>query len=212
MTLQQAQGGRRPLVITDCDEVLLHMVAHFRDWLAEAHDVRFAMDGGDFANALSRDGQTLAREEIWPLLNGFFISEMGRQTLVPGAGEALRRLQTQADVVVLTNILDEHRGARAEQLRALGLDLPVHCNQGGKGVPVRALVAQYAPSVTVFVDDLPQHHASVAEHAPDVWRLHMVAEPLLARQIPPAEHSHARIDDWGQAVEWIEARLGAQPL
>ena len=25
----------RPLVVTDCDEVLLHMVAPFRDWLGE---------------------------------------------------------------------------------------------------------------------------------------------------------------------------------
>ena len=27
----------RPLLISDCDEVLLHMVAHFADWLDEAH-------------------------------------------------------------------------------------------------------------------------------------------------------------------------------
>ena len=27
----------RPLLITDCDEVLLHMVSHFEEWVAEAH-------------------------------------------------------------------------------------------------------------------------------------------------------------------------------
>ena len=27
---------KRPLLITDCDEVLLHMVSHFRTWLGEA--------------------------------------------------------------------------------------------------------------------------------------------------------------------------------
>ena len=26
----------RPLLVTDCDEVLLHMVSHFSDWVAEA--------------------------------------------------------------------------------------------------------------------------------------------------------------------------------
>ena len=31
----------RPLIITDCDEVLLHMVVPFRQWLDEAHDVHF---------------------------------------------------------------------------------------------------------------------------------------------------------------------------
>ena len=34
----------RPLLITDCDEVLLHMVAHFGAWLDEAHDLDFALD------------------------------------------------------------------------------------------------------------------------------------------------------------------------
>ena len=29
----------RPLLITDCDEVLLHMVVHFGAWLGEVHDV-----------------------------------------------------------------------------------------------------------------------------------------------------------------------------
>ena len=41
----------RPLLITDCDEVLLHMVAHFQDWLGEAHAIDFAFETGDFAGA-----------------------------------------------------------------------------------------------------------------------------------------------------------------
>ena len=44
----------RPLVITDCDEVLLHMVAPFRDWLGEAHAIDFAFDAPDFTTALTR--------------------------------------------------------------------------------------------------------------------------------------------------------------
>ena len=43
----------RPLLITDCDEVLLHMVSHFRDWVAQAHDVNFAVDSTDFSGALT---------------------------------------------------------------------------------------------------------------------------------------------------------------
>ena len=35
----------KPLIITDCDEVLLHMVAPFRDWLGEAHGIDFSMEG-----------------------------------------------------------------------------------------------------------------------------------------------------------------------
>jgi len=51
------------------------------------------------------------------------------------------------------------------------------------------------------------HHASVAEHAPEVHRLHMVAEPLLAPAVPTAEFAHARIDDWPTATPWILERL-----
>src|SRR5690606_10708698 len=48
--------GRRmkPLLITDCDEVLLHMVRHFGVWLDEAHDIEFTPNGGDFATSMRR--------------------------------------------------------------------------------------------------------------------------------------------------------------
>ena len=84
------------------------------------------------------------------------------------------------------------------------------CNQGGKGVPARAIIDRYGADETVFVDDLAVHHASVAKHAPEVHRLHMVAEPRLAPAVPPAEHAHARIDDWPTACEWILERLTSE--
>lgn len=204
----------RPLLITDCDEVLLHMVSHFGDWLGEAHAVDFAMTGTDFSNALTKRacGTALSRDEVWPLLDGFFATEMHRQTLVPGARAALTALGEQADIVVLTNLGDHNNAARVAQLAALDIHLRVVTNQGGKGGPVKRLVEEYQPSVTVFVDDLAQHHESVARHAPDVLRLHMIAEPLLAGHMPTSEHAHARIDDWVGAQAWIAARFAGEPL
>jgi hypothetical protein len=61
------------------------------------------------------------------------------------------------------------------------------------------------------VDDLAVHHASVAKHAPHVWRLHMVAEPRVAAHTPPSPHAHARIDNWGAATDWILARFREGP-
>ena len=199
----------RPLLITDCDEVLLHMVGHFSAWLDEAHGVDFALTGSDFSNALTRraDGTLLAREDVWPLLDGFFATEMDRQTLVPGAREALAALAPGADIVILTNLGDHYNTARAAQLATLGIHHRVVTNQGGKGSPVARLVEEYTPSATVFIDDLAQHHDSVSRHAPQVWRLHMIAEPLLAARMPPAPHAHARIDHWDDALPWIEARF-----
>lgn len=202
----------RPLLITDCDEVLLHMLAHFAEWLDEAHHIAFDLDSGLFAEALTdkASGKPLPHDRIWPLLHEFFRTEMHRQTLVPGAREALGKIGQIADIVVLTNIGDEAHGWRLEQLAGHGIEHELVCNQGGKGRAVAEILARHAPSVTVFVDDLALHHASVAKHAPQVSRLHMVAEPRFARVIPPAEHAHARIDEWGPACEWILARFEGQ--
>jgi hypothetical protein len=204
----------RPLLITDCDEVLLHMVSHFRDWVSEVHDTDFTMVHGDFSGALKRrgSGAALKREEVWPLLDGFFQTEMHRQTLVPGAAEALAALSKVADIVVLTNLNHHFNEARSHQLLGHGIAHRVVTNQGGKGDPVTKLVAEFAPSVTVFVDDLAHHHSSVAKHAPDVFRLHMIAEPMVAAIAPPAADAHARIDNWSDAVPWIEARFAGEPI
>ena len=201
----------KPLLICDCDEVLLHMVRHFGAWLDEEHAIDFPLDGGEFVKALKRrsDGSTLVGEEVWELLRGFFPAEMARQTLVPHAGEALAALSRQADIVILTNLHDECREPRRAQLATHGIEHRVECNQGGKGGPVARLVEEYGNPVTVFVDDLPVHHESVARHAPQVHRLHMVAEPDIAPKIAPAPYAHARIDDWREARQWIEGRFGA---
>ena len=60
----------RPLIISDCDEVLLYMVAPFKDWLAETQGVEFRMNGNDFARALrwQDSGEVLAPDEIWKML------------------------------------------------------------------------------------------------------------------------------------------------
>ena len=199
----------RPLLITDCDEVLLHMVSHFDDWLGEAHGIRFAFETGSFGGAMTdmASGEAVAEDRVWPLLEQFFRQEMNRQTLVPGALEALGRIGEVADIVVLTNLGDEAHAWRVDQLASHGIGHEVVCNRGGKGVPARALIERYGATRAVFVDDLPVHHASVAKHAPEVYRLHMVAEPRLAPAVPPAEHAHARIDDWPTACEWILERL-----
>jgi hypothetical protein len=201
----------RPLLITDCDEVLLHMLSHFKTWLDETHDIDFWPDNGDFTNAMKRrsGGPPVPPDEMWQLLDGFFATEMHRQTLAPHAREALEEISEVADIVVLTNLGDHCHAGRVAQLEAHGIRHRVLCNQGGKGVPVNRLLGEYAPSVAVFVDDLPVHHNSVAEHAPEVWRLHMIAEPLV--KIRSAETAHARIDDWTVAKRWILDRFQEGP-
>ncbi len=201
----------RPLLITDCDEVLMHMVVPFGAWLSDDHDIDFALEDATFANALKRKscGTPLQAMEVWPLLDGFFRHEMHRQYAISGAQGALERLSAIADIVILTNVGPEHRDARTAQLNAAGMPFRVIGSRGGKGDPVKALIEEMQPSVTAFIDDLPQHHQSVADAAPEVWRLHMVGEPLIASKIPAGRHAHARIDDWSVAEQWLADKLTA---
>lgn len=201
--------GGRPLLVTDCDEVLLHMVRHFSDWLEEEHAILFRPEAGDFANALKdkASGAPVAGERVWQLLWGFFESEMHRQTIVPGAIEALGTIAEKADIVVLTNLGDEAREGRIAQLARFGIHHEVVCNRGGKGEPLKAIVERHRAPRHLFVDDLAVHHTSVAKHSPETHRLHMVAEPSLAAVTANAEHAHARIDDWAAATPWILERL-----
>ncbi|MEO9634241.1 MAG: HAD family hydrolase [Parasphingorhabdus sp.] len=198
--------NKKPLLISDCDEVLLHMVVPFQQWLDSDKDIHFDLENGsDFANALrhKHDGTQVLPEKIWPMLKEFFDSEMHRQGPIEDAVESINKLSETADVVILTNLLDDRRTARAEQLKAAGIDFPVYTNQGGKGELLNNIIAEFKPSATVFVDDLGHQHASVAKHAPDVWRLQMVGEPILAKHIKTNPAAHSRIDRWSEAVNWI---------
>ncbi len=202
----------RPLIVSDCDEVLLHMIAPFRDWLGEAHGIDFDMRGGEFANAMTRreTGALVETADIWPLLNLFFDSEMHRQHPITGSIAAMQALGEHADVVVLTNLLDHRQEQRTRQLADHGLNLRVFTNQGPKGPALKAIIDEYQPSRAVFIDDLAQHHGSVFEVAPQVSRLHLCGEPIIAGHITCAHkagHADARIDDWATALPWLMERL-----
>jgi len=205
----------RPLLITDCDEVLLYMIAHFRDWLAEDEGVRFDLGRGGWEKSMRRvdSGERLSPDEMWALLGKFFDGQMHRQTPVEGAAEAIRAIREHADVVVLTNLMDFRQEARTKQLADHGIDLRVFTNQGPKGPALKAILEEYQPSRAVFVDDLAQHHGSVGEVAPQVRRLHLCAEPQVAPHIPCAHEAgdaHARIDDWASALPWLLASLAGE--
>jgi hypothetical protein len=202
----------RPLIISDCDEVLLHMVAPFKHWLETTQGVDFHLEGHNFAQALrwQDSGEVLAPADIWRMLGRFFDTQMDAQTPIAGAVEGINTLAEKADVVILTNLVDERRDKRAAQLAAVGINARVYTNQGPKGPALQAILAEYAPSKALFIDDLAQHHASVAEITPHVTRLHLCGEPMIAHAIDCAHkagHAHSRIDRWDEALPWLLERL-----
>ena len=198
----------RPLVITDCDGVLLEFVAPFVAYLDSVHDLTLRLD--TFAltgNVRRRDGTVVAPAKFPPLLDGFFTTHMPTQTPVPGAAAALAELAEWCDVVVLTNLADHHALRRTEELAALVMPYRVIGNHGAKGAPIAALLAEFAPSAAVFIDDLPPNHSSARDHAPHIHRVHMVAEASLRTLIPAAPDADVRIDDWHLALPHIATFL-----
>lgn len=202
----------KPLLISDCDEVLLHMVVPFGKWLDEEHGVSFHMVGNDFAKAVryKDSGELVEGPEIWRLLNLFFDGQMHRQYPIAGAVGGINRLAEDADVVILTNLMDHRAEARRRQLADHGIHARVFTNQGPKGPALQAILDEYQPSRAVFVDDIASHLGSVAEVAPHVGRLHLCGEPSLAPHIACGHelgHAHARIDHWEHALPWLLQRL-----
>ncbi|MEO1729277.1 MAG: HAD family hydrolase [Pseudomonadota bacterium] len=207
----------RPLIISDCDEVLLYMVAPFKVWLESSQGVNFHLEGHNFAEALrwQSSGELLEGKDIWKMLGRFFDTEMDTQKPIAGAVDAINALSEHADIVVLTNLVDERRDARAEQLAKVGIHAPVYTNQGPKGPALRAILEEHgAERSAFFIDDLAQHHFSVKETTPQVVRLHMCGEPMISGSITCAHeegHADARIDSWADALPWLMERLEREP-
>lgn len=195
----------RPLLICDCDEVLLHFATPFKTYLDEKHALDLSFETFALSGNIRRrgDGAVIDAREIPSLVDGFFADAMHGQPAVEGAAAALATLGADYDIVILTNIRDTYREARRAQISALGMPFPVVVNNGPKGPAVSGLLAEYGASDAVFIDDLPPHHSSVKHDAPHVHRLHMVADPALRDLIPAAGDAHARIDLWSEALPYL---------
>ncbi|KPF68340.1 hypothetical protein IP88_11910 [alpha proteobacterium AAP81b] len=201
----------RPLIVSDCDGVLLNFIDPFIAYLGEEHGLTlkmtsFALSG----NIHDADGNPVEASRFPALLDGFFTTHMATQTPIDGAVAALADLAQDCDIVILTNIGDGHAVTRTEELARLGMPYRVIGNLGPKGGPLAGLVENFAPSLAFFIDDLPPHHSSAKKLAPDVHRIHMVAETALQALIPPAPDADARIDDWAAAHAHIR-RLIEEP-
>lgn len=198
----------RPLVISDADEVLVRFAEPLEAFLEDRGLFFNISDYRLVGNVRRRsDNAPVERTQLFGLIDDFFAERVDRMPIVEGAAEALASLAKDANVVVLTNVPDAYRERRAKAFRTFGLDFPVVSNSGLKGAAVRAL-ADRSRGPVAFIDDIDKHIAAVAEHVPDSYRVHFVADERLAAVCERAEHSHHRSDCWRQTTEAIGAFLG----
>ncbi|MEQ8249519.1 MAG: hypothetical protein RID42_17730 [Alphaproteobacteria bacterium] len=195
----------RPLIVTDADEVLVRFGAGMEIFLAE-QGLYYDWSAFHFEGTIRRssDGEPVPNHIVAEIRERFLEERIPDLPPVGGASEALRRLSDHAQIVVLTNIPHSAREARRTGLNRLGMDYPIVTNVGGKGHAVRDL-ARRVDARAVFVDDLPEHHESVALHAGDVHRVHFIEDPRLENLVGPAHHSHVRTETWSDAEQIIRS-------
>jgi hypothetical protein len=197
----------RPLLVCDADEVLVRFIAALERFL-ERRGLYYDWRKYDFRSTIRRrdSDAVIAVEEVGAVRDAFF-EQIEHLDPVPGAAEALQSLAARCQIVVLTNLPVRIRDARRRGLARLGMPYPVVTNQGGKGPTVRHLVERLqAPAV--FLDDMPQNHASVAAAAGHVRRVQFIEDPRLERLMGRTEDAHHQADSWAKALPIIERELG----
>jgi len=196
-----------PLLICDADEVLLQFARALESFL---EDNGYYFDVSSFALTgnirRQSDDTPIDGTQVRDLISAFFADRAELVPAVPGAAEALNKLATRAQIIIVSNIPLAQREARIRGLTRQEMQYPLVANSGGKGAVVRRLAEQVDAPV-LFMDDIPQNISSVAEAANDVHRIHFIADPRLAALLGPAEDCHHRIDDWPGARAYIEDHL-----
>lgn len=199
----------RPLIVTDCDEVLMQFLVGLELYL-ETQGLWLDLQSYALTGNIKRRDTNAAIEpvEMPELMKGFFASSTRSLIAVPGAAEALKTLSARAQVVVLTNVPFSEKETRASSLAEQGMDYPVIANKGLKGGAVRKL-ADMVDAPVFFLDDIPHNIASVAKAHDACHLLHFIADKRLAKLMGQAPDSHFHTTEWPEAHDFIAARLDA---
>jgi hypothetical protein len=199
-------AAARPLAIVDADEVLLRFVDGL-DRFLRARGLYLDLASYRLHGNVKRiDDDSAAPDiEVTALLDEFR-SDLDSLEPVEGARIALSAIAPPCDIVVLTNVTPAQASARLKNLAVNGFDYPLLVNSGLKGAAVKALALR-AGAPVFFIDDIPHHHASVAEAAPDVFRIHLIGDDRLKPLLPISPHAHLRAETWEDARAFIESKL-----
>ena len=199
--------NRRPLVICDVDEVVVHFTRDFEAFLEDRglwlNTVSLALNG----NIRRRDTQApVEAHGVATLIDNFFTERTLHMQPIDGAIESLLKIGEVADVVMLTNLPHEAGDDRRANLAGHGLPYPVVTNSGPKGPAIVQLAATTKAPV-VFVDDSPAFINSAFEHAPHVHLVHFMHDERFARHVAPIDFVSLRTGTWTEARPHVLALI-----
>jgi hypothetical protein len=196
-----------PLIISDADEVILQFARALEAYLTTHNLYIDFVDYRLFGNVKDQKNHALIpKERVFELVRKFLLEAAHLCKPVNGAVAALKRLSTKAQIVILSNTPHIARDSRASALKNCGLGYPLITNAGHKGPAVSNITMHHRAPV-IFLDDIPTHINSVGVHAPDVHRIHFVADPRLSKLLDDAEDCHVRINNWDKAETYINSYL-----
>lgn len=197
----------RPLIAVDADEVLVHFARHLADHVA-AQGYRMRLTEYRLEGAIrdAATGEPVPFDGAIALIGRFFAEEVHRQEAIDGAAAALARLSARAQVVVLTNVPEEARAGRVENLAGLGMAYPLVQNVGGKGPALAWMAARTARAA--FLDDSAGQIASVRKAVPGAFCLHFRGSPYIAGVLPACAEADRAVADWAEAEAVLRDWLG----
>lgn len=197
----------RPLIICDVDEVVLHFVSPFSDFLEKQglHLIKrsYALSGNIVER---RSGTPIAGKEIGTLVQAFFEAESHGQPRIAGASEALAELAEWADISFLTNFPDSLRDRREHNLAGHGMSYPLHTNSGPKG-EAAAELAKGRRGEIIFLDDIGSNLISVGEHVPSAALIQFIGDHTFFDLAPEVDGVDFRTKNWGAAKQYIMTHM-----
>lgn len=194
--LEQLPPVKRPLVVCDVDEVILHMVEPFEKLLDE-HGFELRRNVAKLVGSVFAvsDGREAEHSEVWKMLGQLFEQQTSRQHIVEGVVASLKRLNSRFDILLLTNLPHIYGDVRRSFLASLDIGYPVVTNTGAKG-PVLKWLFDNRMQELVFIDDTVVHLESVKDHTPDTHLIHFMADQTYRAMTKLPETVLLSTGDW----------------
>ena len=210
-TLNQNLNPQKSLLICDVDEVVLHFVAPFEDFLtskkAQLKKQSFKLSG----NIIDlTSGKPYSMEESGELIQEFHDISVDQQDVVEGAVQGLKQLSAAYEIVFLTNVAATLTDRRRTHLASIGAPYPVLQNEGSKAQMVHELSKDLTAPI-VFIDDLPPHHHAVKAREPRVNCIHFMADATFRSIVSFDGEIAKKAESWSEIVDHCEAIAAFKP-
>lgn len=196
----------KPLVICDVDEVVVHFIRDFEDFIsAEKLGLKHGNPSEPYVLFETSTNNSISLTRVNDLIDNFFIQRTRTMKSIVGAVEGLQSLASNATVVMLTNLPHSAGDDRRDNLASLGLDYPVITNSGPKG-PAILNIARRTKAPVIFIDDSQHFIQSAFDHAPHVHLVHFLHDERFSKFVPELDYVSLRSDNWHD-VKTHTARL-----